>query len=55
MKTLFAILSIGPTRFAQAQTSEKKPNLKDALERYPEADANGDGELTLEEAKALRR
>lgn len=40
--------------FAQAQTSDDNPKLKDALKRYPQADANGDGVLTLEEAKAFK-
>lgn len=46
--------SIGFTLFAQAQTSKDAPRLQDALERYPKADANGDGVLTLEEAKAFK-
>ena len=33
--------------FAQAQASEKTPQLKDALKRFPGIDANRDGVLTL--------
>jgi len=36
-------------------TSENNANLRKALERYPEADANGDGVLTLSEAKAFKQ
>jgi len=35
-------------------TSETNPRLKKALEKFPEADANKDGVLTLSEAKAYR-
>ena len=38
----------------QAQTSEDHAKLKQALERFPAADANKDGVLTMEEAKAFR-
>ena len=36
------------------QTSADHPRLKAALERYPEADADKDGVLTVEEAKAFQ-
>lgn len=39
---------------AQAQTSEDNPRLREALKRNPAADANKDGVLTLDEAKAFR-
>lgn len=39
---------------ALAQTSQTDPRLKKALEKYPQADANGDGVLTLQEGKAFR-
>jgi acetyl esterase len=39
---------------AFAQTSVDHARLKSALERYPEADANKDGVLTMAEAKAYR-
>ena len=54
MKTISAIISMGFTMFAYAQTSKDTPRLQEALERYPEADADGDGVLTMEEAKAFR-
>ncbi len=40
---------------AAEPTSEDNAQLRKALERYPEADANGDGVLTLSEAKAFRQ
>ena len=46
MKQLFAVISIGCTMFAQAQTSKDTPRLQDA---------NGDGVLTLEEGKAFKK
>ncbi len=55
MKSLIhAVLSIAVTLFAQAQTSKDTPRLKEAFERFPEADADADGVLTLEEAKAFK-
>jgi acetyl esterase len=53
MKTQFAIISLGFTLFAQAQTSKDTPKLKEALERSPQADANSDGVLTMDEAMAF--
>jgi acetyl esterase len=38
----------------QAQTSKDNPRLKAALERYPAADADKDGVLTLTEANAFK-
>lgn len=54
MKTISAIISMGSTLFVYAQTSNDNPRLKNALERYPEADADCDGVLTMDEAKAFR-
>ena len=54
MKTLLIALSIGLSLLASAQTSEDNPRLKSALDRFPKADANADGVLTMEEAKAFR-
>jgi acetyl esterase/lipase len=51
-------ITIGLMCFAvvgQAQTSENNPRLSAALKRFPRADANGDGVLTLQEAKAFKR
>lgn len=53
MKTIFTIISLGFALCAHAQTSKDNPKLQDALERFPQADANGDGVLTLEEAKGM--
>jgi len=39
----------------EERTSENDPQLKRALERFPEADANRDGVLTRSEAQAYRR
>ena len=39
---------------AQAQTSENNARLKAALKRYPAADANKDGVLTMAEARAYK-
>ena len=49
-----AFVLVSLTQVAQAQTSQDNPRLKQALERFPAADANKDGILTLEEAKAFR-
>jgi acetyl esterase/lipase len=46
-------LAFGLTVHAQ-QTSENNPRLRNALESHPEADADKDGVLTLEEAKAYK-
>jgi hypothetical protein len=40
---------------ASAQTSETNERLKQALEKHPEADANKDGVLTLQEAIAFQQ
>jgi len=40
---------------AAAQTSADNPRLKEYLEQHPEADANKDGVLTMQEAQAHRR
>lgn len=50
--TTLALLTL--TVVAQAQTSKDNAKLREALQQYPEADANGDGVLTLEEAKAFK-
>jgi hypothetical protein len=49
---LTAILVLGLSLAGQAQTSENNPRLKMALEQFPEADADGDGVLTIIEAQA---
>jgi predicted peptidase len=38
-----------------SQTSADNPRLKKALERFPEADADKDGVLTMDEAKAFKK
>lgn len=55
MKIRIAIVSLGFTLFAQAQTSKHTPKLQAALERFPQADAHRDGVLTLEEGKAFEQ
>ena len=49
--TLLGVLLCGITL---AQTSTDNPRLKKALERFPEADSNKDGVLTMEEANAFK-
>jgi hypothetical protein len=52
MKSLIsAILVLGLSLAGQAQTSENNPRLKTALAQFPEADADGDGVLTIIEAQ----
>lgn len=46
---------LGCTYFANAQTSQENLKLKDALARFPQADMNGDGILTMEEAQAFKK
>ncbi|MHC4753413.1 MAG: hypothetical protein ACYTFW_26565, partial [Planctomycetota bacterium] len=41
--------------FAAEPNSKNNARLRKALELYPEADVNGDGILTLSEAKAFRQ
>ena len=53
MKVLSALICCLPL-LACAQTSETSKVLKKALEKHPKADANGDGILTREEAKAFQ-
>ena len=38
---------------AAVQTSKDDPRLREGLKRYPEADADGDGVLTIREARAF--
>lgn len=56
MRTIFiaaaALLTLTGAIFAE-ETSENSERLKTALERFPQADANGDGILTLTEARAF--
>lgn len=40
---------------AEQRTSKSDPRLKRQLDRFPQADANGDGVLTLSEARAYRK
>lgn len=62
MKTLSEITNIqlclicmlGLCLSVQAQTSEDNPRLKKAMERFPDADADKDGVLTMEEARAYK-
>jgi acetyl esterase/lipase len=54
IQMLVAILLVACTPNLPAQTSENNPRLKEALERYPAADANKDGILTRAEALAFR-
>ena len=53
MLLLVALLVFGAA--CDAQTSETDERLKRVLERFPDADADGDGVLTAEEARAFRR
>ncbi|MEL7496340.1 MAG: alpha/beta hydrolase [Planctomycetota bacterium] len=55
-KSIFGCLAgigflLGATCTLNAQTSENTPKLKQALKRFPRADADKDGVLTLDEAK----
>lgn len=50
--TVIALIALAFS--AQAQTSDNKPRLKDALKRFPEADTNKDGVLTIDETKAFK-
>ena len=53
MRTAILMLALGVGLALQAEeTSENNQRLKEALKRYPKADANGDGVLTQAEAKA---
>jgi acetyl esterase/lipase len=54
MKTGITLVLICIAVHAQAQTSDENPRLKAVLKRFPQADANGDGVLTLAEAKAFK-
>ncbi len=49
------LLAAGAAFAAPGPTSENNSRLKQALELYPEADANKDGVLTMEEARAYLR
>jgi acetyl esterase len=51
-RSIIISLSIGS--LALAETSADSQRLKSALERYPAADTNRDGILTMDEAKAFR-
>ncbi|MBN1346134.1 MAG: alpha/beta hydrolase [Phycisphaerae bacterium] len=46
---------LSSTAWAETRSSENDPRLKKALERNPRADANGDGVLTIQEARAFLR
>lgn len=54
MVSKYIIISLSMCCFAFAQTSADDAKLKSALERYPAADANKDGILTIEEARAYK-
>ncbi len=48
-------LAIGcPAAFAQPKDAHREDRLKAWLKKYPDADANKDGKLTLEEARKYR-
>jgi len=52
IRAVFLLLALGVGFALQAEeTSENNQRLKEALKRYPKADANGDGVLTQAEAK----
>ncbi len=53
-KSLMLALLCASSVFA-AQTSENSQRLKKALKQYPEADANGDGVLTMKEAQDFKK
>jgi acetyl esterase len=55
MKHTLTIVLMSFALIAQAQTSNDNPKLKEGLKRFPQADANGDGVLTLEEARAFKQ
>src|SRR3989339_678805 len=50
---LVAVLFAGPA-LAQKQKESREQQLQQLLQRFPDADANRDGTLTLEEAQAYR-
>jgi hypothetical protein len=52
IQILLALLAANSVVLAQ-QTSQNNQRLKDGLAQYPEADANKDGILTMEEARAF--
>ena len=52
---ILPLLFMGLVASATSRSSEDTPALKEALEKFPEADANGDGILTLEEAREYRK
>ncbi len=54
LKCLIAFMILGIAAVGQAQTSKDTPKLLDALERFPQADTNGDKVLTMEEAQAFK-
>lgn len=56
MRALCLLLAIGVGFVLRAEeTSQNSQRLKDALKRFPQSDANGDGVLTLEEATAFKK
>ncbi len=60
LRNSFALVPIVAVAFvglasAQSPTSETNRRLRDALEQYPQADADRDGVLTLKEARAYQR
>jgi hypothetical protein len=54
MITRLVIMGVFLCGVSPGQTSADNPRLKAALERYPDADSNKVGIVTLEEAKAFR-
>lgn len=55
--TLIALALVLATtpRLSAQPTSENNPRLKKALKQHPDADADGDGVLTMKEAQAYRK
>jgi hypothetical protein len=53
--TVFCVACCVPTIGAAQVTSENNDRLRAALKEHPDADADGDGILTLDEAKTFRK
>jgi len=52
--TLIAAAILAGTAWAQKEKESREQQLRQLLQRFPDADANRDGTLTLEEAQAYR-
>jgi len=55
MRTLVCLLALSAISCFGAVTSENNERLRNALQKYPDADANKDGVLSLIEARAYRQ